>query len=96
VRALIPMESQLGSRVLLMSEPSTASGDGDSDTDEVDQIRATPAPALPLYSDRPVSKRKESDWNIEPAPKRAKHEQSHHIRDNSRQGNQSTGAFTRF
>jgi hypothetical protein len=57
-----------------MSEPSVVSGDGDSDTDEVDQIRATPAPSTIPHSDRPVYKRKESDWKIESVPKRAKHE----------------------
>lgn len=87
------MEYYFDSRVLRMSEPSTGSGYGDSDTDEVDQIRATPVPTLISHSDRPVYKRKESDWKIESAPKRAKHEQSHNIRDDSRQGNQSTGTF---
>ena len=74
-----------------MSEPSIISGDGDSDIDEVDQIRATPAPSL--ISDRPAYKRKESDWKIESVPKRAKHEQSH-IRNDSR--NLSTGASSLY
>jgi hypothetical protein len=84
------------SRVLIMSEASAVSGDDGSDTDEVDQIRGTPAPCPISRLDRPVYKRKESDWKTESgsAPKRAKHEQSRNIGDNSGKGNRSTGAFT--
>jgi len=77
-----------------MSEPSVVSGDGDSEVDEVDQICATPAPESMPQSDRPTYKRKESDWEVQRIPKRAKYDQSNSIWDYSRKGNQSTSTFT--
>ena len=79
------------SRVLLIAEPSEASGDGDSDTEEVDQIQATPAPSLISSSNRPVYKRKESDWEIESIPKRVKHGSDGVLNDSRRS---ITGAST--